>query len=262
MTSWWGNFNIGREGSVKKQIGPLSLVIMNEIGEWKIYYDRSMEWSENRGEEEARILEKFEVYPDTLKERYVLSESPQYVHLSPVLADRSVVVQPEKPFYIPTQQNTTLFISSPLWVKLSYDAGVSVLTEIPIVRPSDTWFGPNTMDGESCYASKTSARMSLKDLPRRFHRAITPLQIYNDSESHLLLERINLPVSCLDLYESADEQLWTQEIKMVKDKNEVTAGLEILPGPPQYTPEARRLSEAREKMDENTIIRKISGFFA
>lgn len=262
MKSWWGHFNIAEAGSIKKQIGPLSLVVRQEPGEWRIYYDRSAEWLETQADQEDTSLEQFRVCDETLKERYVLHDTPQYVDLVPALADRSVVIQPEKPFYIPAQQHATLFISSPLWVKIAYDDGENMLTEIPIIRPSDTWFGPNTMEGESCYASRTSARMSAHDLPRRFHRAITPVQIYNESTSHLLLERINLPVPYLDLYEAVNEQLWTQAVKMVKDKNEVTAGLEILPGPPPQIQEAKLAAAAREKIGEYTIIRKISGFFA
>ena len=261
MKSWWGSFSLAEESTLKKQIGPLSLVISQTMGEWRIYYDRSPEWSEAQTDREEEVLEAFCACTESLQERYVLHDSSQYVDLIPALADQPVVAQPERPFFIPTRQQATLFISTPLWVRIAYNKGENVLTEIPIIRPSDTWFGPNTMEGESCYASRTSGRMSLDDIPRRFHRAITPVRIYNESSSHLLLERINLPVPYLDLYESINQQLWTQAVKLVKDKNEVTAGLEILPGPPQQIPQAERLSASREQISGNTIIRKISGFF-
>lgn len=260
MESWWGSFSLAQEEVVKKQIGPLSLVISQEMREWRIYYERSPEWSENEVEREEEILARFCADAETLQERYVLANAPRQMEIYPALADRPVVAQPEKPFYIPTQQHVTLFISTPLWLKITYDEGRNVLTEIPIIRPSDTWFGPNTMEGESCYASRTRARLNPEELPRRFHRAITPVQIYNESSSHLLLEKINLPVPFLGLYESRDKQLWTQEVKLVKEKNEVTAGLEILPGPPLQILQAKRLADSRLRVGGNTIIRKISGF--
>lgn len=261
MKSWWGSFALAAGGSVKKQIGPLSLVICRAKPEWRIYYEHSLAWSESEPEKEEEILEHFHIGTETLQERYVINDGPQQVDIAPTLADRSVVAQPERPFYIPAGQEATLLISTPLWVKIAYDDGKKVLGEIPIIRPSDTWFGPNTMEGESCYASRTNARTVTSELPRRFHRAVTPVHISNESSSQLLLERINLPVPFLNLYESVDQQLWTQAVKLVKDKNEVTAGFEILTGPPQQIPEAELLVTSREKVSGNTIIRKISGFF-
>ena len=59
MKSWWGHFNIAEAGSIKKQIGPLSLVVRQEPGEWRIYYDRSAEWLETQADQEDTSLEQF-----------------------------------------------------------------------------------------------------------------------------------------------------------------------------------------------------------
>ena len=261
MKTWWGTCDLSEEGVLQKQIGPLWLAIKQDKYEWQIYYERITDWHDDAAAR-AVIPESFVLGEETLKERYVLNNNAQKVVLMPVLADRAVVARPATPFYVPVRQTATIFISTPLWVSIALGDAKESLTEIPILRPSDTWFGPDTRRGELCYASRTSARMAITELPKRSHRATTPVQIRNDSDSHLLLERINLPVPYLEIYEAADHRLWTQAVKMIRKEDAETATLEILDGPPSLIQGAKLLTDAREKIKEKTIIRTISGFFA
>jgi hypothetical protein len=261
MKTWWGTFDLSKKGILQKQIGPLWLAIKQNTYEWQIYYEKITAWQDD-AEGSAVSPESFVLGDETLKERYVLNNNAQKVVLMPALADRAVVARPVTPFYVPVGQTATIFISTPLWVTVALGEEKELLTEIPILRPPDTWFGPDTLTGELCYASRTSGRMAISELPKRSYRATTPVQIRNDSDSHLLLERINLPVPYLEIYEAADHHLWTQAVKMVRKEDAETATLEILDGPPTQIQGAKLLSDAREQMQGKTIIRTISGFFA
>ena len=262
MKTWWGTFDLSKEGVLQKEIGPLWLAIQQDKYEWQVYYERIAEWNDAPTAPEITHSESFLLGDETLKERYVLNNNTQQVILMPTLADRAVVARPATPFYVPARQAATIFISTPLWITISLGEEEMRLTEIPILRPSDTWFGPDTRTGELCYATRTSARMAISELPKRFQRATTAVQLHNDSDSHLFLERINLPVPYLEIYEADDHHLWTQAVKMVREEDSETATLKILSGPPTQIHGAKLLSHPREQIKEKTIIRTISGFFA
>lgn len=79
------------------------------------------------------------------------------------------------------------------------------------------------MEGTLAYASKTACRLSLDELPKRPHRAVTPIRIFNRAASSLKLERILVPVPNLILFYSEDQGLWTQTISL--SRNEERGGL-------------------------------------
>lgn len=258
MKTWWGTYDLPEDNSLKIQVGPLCLGVRNIQDEWQVYYDRDETWQDTTIENKETLIE-FVLNIDTLKERYVLQGVKRKVTFSPSLADRSFVTRPSTPFYVPSMQSVIIYISTPLWINIVIGDDSVALTEIPIMRPSDSWFGPNTIRGELCYASRTSARLTVDELPKRFHRAITPIEILNEAESHLLLEKINLPVPYLELYEVAGKYLWTQGVKMTRKEENEAAILEILKGPPvQASDKAVHISEPRKKTMEENIIRTIS----
>ncbi len=260
MKNWWGKYSLNTDKVIEKTIGPLFIKLEFEERELKLYYDYNIDWDENQIDEESLDIQAPSM--NQLRERFVIQEGINSVTLLPMLADRSVVAQPSTPFYLSADSSITVYISTPLWVRFIQGSKEDVLIELPAFRPSDTWFGPNTMEGELCYASHTSARISTHDLVTRVHRAVTPVQIINESNTHLLIERINLPVTYLEIFETESGQLWTQGVRMVKNANDETAKMELLPGPHESAIGAARLTQAREIASENTIIRKISGFFA
>lgn len=100
--------------------------------------------------------------------------------LVPIMADRLVVSRPKSPFRILPGQHATLFVSTPAWVRIALGNG-KALAELPLFRPSDTWFGPSTLVGELGYAARTHCRLDVCDVPFRPHRAVTPLRVENRS---------------------------------------------------------------------------------
>jgi hypothetical protein len=156
--------------------------------------------------------------------RFLLSDSKPSVRISPLLADRTVVVRPIMPTELPPKQHATLFISTVLWARVT--VGEQTLAELPSVRLSDTWFGANTRHGELCYASQTRALLNLDNVQYSPLRAITPITINNQGEDNVRLERINVPVPYLTLY-CDGKRFWTSGVNILREKNLATANVQI-----------------------------------
>jgi len=136
-----------------------------------------------------------------------------------------------------------------------------LLREIPIQLLSDTWFGPSTREGELAYASQTSARLLLENLPRRSNRAVTPVSFRNRAESALFLERLSLPVPYLPLYAVENEFLWTPCVTLDRESNTELVKLQIEEKPPVQAKHPRRVCEPREVVEKGMLVRAFSALF-
>lgn len=124
--------------------------------------------------------------------------------IRPRLPDRPVVVRPESPVFIPSGQRISFFVSIPLWLGIAVGQHAEDdLVRHPTVVLSDTWFG-DPMDGRLCYSLRTTARQSIRDFVPTFHRAISPVNLTNESKQTLEFRRFCLAVKHLDVYEGHD----------------------------------------------------------
>ena len=180
---WWGDYEVGKNKTLRWQIGPKILWISRDQQEWRI---ASIEAQD--------LLDSRLIVAETTKEpdgddidawRFAVQSESNAVRLVPALPDRPLVVKTTKPIYIPSMEEAILFVSIPLWLRIYVGEGSADLMDSAIVRPSDTWFGPNTMKGDLCYASQTSARLHIENLPLRPHRSITSVRIKNNSTLNL-----------------------------------------------------------------------------
>src|SRR5439155_1571474 len=112
------------------------------------------------------------------------------------------------------------------------------------LRLSDTWYGPNTREGELCYSSKTFCRTHLADLPLRPHRVLTPVSIQNNAKDPLLLEQLSLPLPYLSTYVDENGSLWTEEITVVNEPHH-KHNVHQEKGAPKIAGNAKLVSAAR-----------------
>jgi hypothetical protein len=145
-----------------------------------------------------------------------------------------------------------------LWVRARLQQRNHTLLDVAATRLSDTWFGPSTMEGELCYATTTSGRLNLVDLPVRVHRAITPVRINNAGEKPLKLEKLSLPVPFLSLFDTGAHGLWTEEITLHHDERKDLAQVVVGAHPPSPYHQAQRVSTSR-KTAEKSILNKTFG---
>ena len=247
--TFWGEHSLAPGETGVWRIGPLTLGLRRLEREWQVYHEQSDEWREDDGEREC-VLDPAQA---ELRARFVMEQTADSCRLQPHMADRPVVSQPAIPFHVLPGQRLILFVSTPLWASVQDGGQVGELMQLPVLRPSDTWFGPSTREGELCYAVSTSARIDPAALPGRTYRATTPVLVVNQSASALYLEKLKLPVPLLALYQDAEGKHWTQGVSMTRRGESGQDLLEIMEGPPSQCATPSLVTPARQKPDRKSL---------
>jgi len=261
--SWWGDFDFACGQSKQWSIGHLTFIVQRLKNEWLIAYERADDY-ENNGINWRVIDTDLSAESLTERSRYVFQGTGGLLRITPKLADRPIISRPLTPFNLTAGEEVTLYVSSSLWLEIAIVSAQQTiaLKEIAIQRPSDTWFGPSTLEGELCYASTSHCRLNLEELPQRPHRAITPVHIHNTADTTLTLERLNLPAPLLTLYTSASGQLWTPQITLTREKDGDIAELKIDNTPPEDAEATSQLSTPRNNTDSNVLFRAFNAVFS
>ncbi len=257
-TRWWSPQEIPEGRTLSCQLGSLVLEVRHVAGEWQLanrYLDETEAVADPILQLHDRGLE------DDVIERYLYPGAAGRLTLTPLLADRPVVIRPRQLVYLPSGQQTTMYLSTPVTIRIDVDEPPVTLRELPMLRLSDTWFGPSTREGELCYSGRTTGRHELADIPRRVHRAVTPLTIRNNASTVLPLEKISLPVPVLSIYGADDGQLWTQGLVMERGGDSDMAALKIDATPPSCAGTVRLLAGPRQLQARGSIVRAFSLLF-
>lgn len=261
---WWGSFAL-KEGEVGCwHVGPTHFWLVHHESEWRLYYQPQPDPLEMRAsvhvplsEEEQKAFEEGAAL-ETTSLRFAQQVLKDDVTVLPALADRPMIVRPETPLSILPEQTVTLYVSTPLWVQFRVEG--RLMTELPSLRPPDTWFGPSTREGELCYATRTNARLVLDHVPQRMNRAVTPLLVRNRGIDPLQLERVQLPVQHLTLYRSIYNFLWTSPVEVVRESDQQSVSIHIQPTPPPEASQPEVFILPRVAI-RTTIINRIGGWF-
>lgn len=215
---WWGEHLFELEQSRHWHLAGLDLQLKRSPQEWHIETYRHPHQNEDRHDWHI-ANERQNLQEQALLQRYIFNQTDKKITISPALADRSVVIKPIDPLFIPANQSVTLFVSTPVWLKIATNKHDKPLLDVPVIRPTDTWFGSSPIRGEICYATKVFGRIDLTQLPIRAFRAVTPVYIENHSTQTMPIERINIPTSVLPLYSATDGRLWTPTIAVELTNN-------------------------------------------
>lgn len=259
-TRWWGRTDFAVGQLRRWQVGTSTLWIERREFEWRLHQLERP--GQNDTEVEAgTICSADDVDQDARLDRFAVSSSGMSLTVGPLLADRPLVVRPETPLYVPSGEDVTFYVSTPLWLKFEAGPPNRVLAERPSLRPSDTWFGPSTLVGELCYASRTAGRLKLTDLPRRPHRAITPMRIRNLAKDALLLQRVKVPVQYLTLYHSKSGGLWTQTATVLREQDGDLAALQLGRKAPAEAAGATLLAPPRQQAESHLALRAFTRLF-
>lgn len=256
--SWFGDFDIAVGERGQWRAGPLELTVEHTPGEWRMCHSRGTDvWA---SEASVRI-EHGMPCDDQNIDRYVVDDADPRFSVLPLLPDRAVIARPVSPVFVPAGETVRLYVSMPVWLQLAVGADHKVLAEIPTQRLSDTWFGPNTYEGELCYALRSRCRLTLEDESFPPSRVVTPLRIRNHAADLLVLERVNVPVRQLSVYVQPNGRLWTGEVGLERTEDGIFASLHIEPGPPREARDAAALAGPREPAAKKTAIRALSALF-
>jgi hypothetical protein len=255
---WWLPQDVPVGRTLECELGPFALQLHHAEGEWHL--------TTTVGEEtDAPTLASLTSREGGLEtdqyERILMARTDARVHLKPVLADRPVVIRPWQQVILPAGEETVMYMSTPVSLRLEVGEPPVLLREVALLRLSDTWFGPSTREGELCYSGKTHARHALAEVPRRVHRALTPVHIHNRAGSPLPLDKISLPVPLLSLYGDAEGYLWTQGVSLVRTSDTDMAALKIDAKPPAAAGKAPLVTGPRELQARGGLVRAFSVLF-
>lgn len=210
-TPWWTELDLAVDQRAAWQLGPLSFWIRRRRNEWRIVTRREPEAPEQR----CARQHPAEPPPDEGIEvlRFGFETCRGRVKVAPVLAPLPVVCRPDVPFILHPGAAVWAMVSTPLWVRVSTPE-VPILHELDILRPSRTWFGPDTQNGELAYASRTRLRLHRDELDLSPTRAVTRVHVKNEGIAPLHIALLNVPVQRLSLVAADDGSLWTESLHM------------------------------------------------
>jgi len=256
---WWQEYPISADAWASWQIGPLDFEAFYGPGEWQFRWRREPDPLVDRVgfSPHARVEPEAEGYEQA---RYAVRSVSNALRLKPLLADLPMIARPASALHIPANQETVLYVSTVVWLSV-LNEGIQLL-EMPVYRPSDTWFGSNTIEGEACYSTRTQARTSADALTPLPHRAITPIVIVNATLTTLQIEQLRVPVPFLALHASPDGALWTDRIKLARglDSDPQEVALELL-GADSLPSGCQRLAEPREAAPRHSLVHAFSRLF-
>lgn len=264
---WWGSFEFEEDHAGQWRVGPSTLWIYRSHRSWHLVHSETHDPLDEAAAIRPPLpidqteLSLEHLPPEAVVNRYSFYRTDKICILRPALADRAVVVRPDIPLYILAGEEVTMYVSTPLWMRIEVGAEPRLLREIPSFRPSDTWFGPSTREGELCYSVKTVGRLRLESLPLRLHRAVTPIHVRNRGSDALHIDRIQLPVQYLSLYEGSGNFLWTQSVTLERGVGSDAAAVRFDHGSPEVAGEAALLRGPRHEVRTNMIIRAFSSIF-
>jgi hypothetical protein len=251
---WFGQFELPENTTGHWQIGPYRLWLQRNPNEIKVASFHGDDPHETR----VRVdipAENDDPLPEVEVRRFGFDRSVRAVTIAPALADRAVVVSPQEPLHLPPRERVTLYISTPIWVQVSVEDARAPLVDEPTLRPTDTWFGPSTMKGELCYATKTAARLTRENLPVRPYRVVSEVDIRNRSNGTLTVEHLRIPFVHLSVYVASTGDLWTEPVTFDHVEEENMASVRLGSGPPAEAAGAVQIAGPRSPMDAGLLIR-------
>lgn len=258
---WWGQYSFALNQTGHWQVGASSLAITRLETEWQIQHlEKTLPEEGQNGW--AVDLPGTRLDDDATVRRHLFQNTSSNLRVQPALADRPVVSRPVTPVHLSPRTKTTIFVSSPIWLVVSTIKPDLVLFDMPHQRPSDTWFGPSTWEGELCYAVRTRARLLLAETQLRPHRSVTSISIHNKGETIILLERLKLPVRHLALYTDAEGMLWTSDVTIVTEEEMASAELHIDRGVPRHANAAKLVTKARDRVESHVVRRALHTIFS
>lgn len=256
---WWHVQQVPVGQTLICRLGPLQLRIQHLAEEWRVAATHEDEAPGSV----APVSLDFVAEPldDDKIERFIKPGDGGCLLLKPVMPDRPVVIRPRQPVFLPSQSETTLYLSTPVWLQLRVGKdNPTLLREVPALPLSDTWFGPSTREGELCYSDKTRARNTLAEVPYRPHRVLTPVRVRNEADSVLPLEKLSLPVPALSIYGARDGSLHSQGVTLLRRSDTDMASMSIGEKPFVSAGEVSLITPPRQP-GRGGLVRAFSLFF-
>ncbi len=251
---WWGTYQVEDGQSKFWRIGNVVVCVDRVTNEWHIASCPVGNISD-LPDQDSDDPHNFKIPFDKLNFKTFTFHTQAEIELKPVLANLPLASKLERPIYIPGGEDILLYISSPVWVRVQTGTTNIILDEIPTLVLSDTWFGPNTREGELCYAGHTHCSPHLKDIPSGSDRIISPMLIKNHARELLKLENISVPLPYLSVYSDKDNFLWTEQLNVYREED-TGPEVKVAKGPPKAIEDLTLLTSAREDIHTTSSLKR------
>ena len=243
--SIWGEHEIPLNKSKNWSIGDIHLWCKRTKDEIQIAYSKT-------SADNSTATEQIELPENVSWSRWALKKEYPSVKFTPLFPDRPVVVKPESPFKLNKGVQARVYIRVPIWIKITQTTRETIeLFEIPTVVLSNTWFG-SFAEGELCYWISSGVRREIEPDPTRPYLAICPIQLMNQSESDLIVEKICLRVSNLSLFFDK-KQLWADDTKVTYKGEQATSQIEFTGKPPAEAGIVELISSPRNPIKKSLV---------
>ena len=221
----WGEHELKGKGPVPLRIGPRDLWMEALEGEVRICHrDTPLDYTspddtspDDTLPGDTSLSDPADIAPtpeDPGWSRWATPGGETTVHLVPSFPDRTLVLQPERPFRLLPHAEARIFVRIPLTVRFEVPLPGSVphlfLTEIPAIRMSDTWWG-DFMEGELTYWLNTKARRAIAPELHVRHMAVCALDLSNESSIDLNVDKLAFRVAHLSPFTDAEGRFWASE---------------------------------------------------
>jgi len=255
---WWGEFDLTPNQRTSWRIGAFRLWVDRHEREWRAAYLAGRDRLDPTVE--VRHRDATDAPDDGATGVRFIAPGPLIVE--PTLADRSVVTRPGTSFEVAAHAEATIFLSTPVWIRLrAGEAGPSLL-HTTTFELSDTWFGPSTMEGELCYASRTQARLDLAELPMRPNRAVTKVVLRNLADDTMHVERFSLPTPNIALYADEDANLWTSSVTLERESDGEMVQVNYDDSAPAEVDSATLVAAAVQPAEKNMLRRAVKALLS
>lgn len=242
---WVGEHRIEVDTTLALRLGPLGLWLSRQPREWTVVTSAGDDSLDPRLAC-TTVGPGWEPPEQAVVHRFAGGLDDTLVRLDPQLADRPIVVRPQPSLRIVPSGHAVLFVSTPIWLRISLTGPARSLLEVPTWRPSDTWFGADTRRGRLCYAGRTLARLSFENVPLRPHRAITRITVANHAADAFEVERLAIPTPHLSLFQDSGGSFWTQGVTASRGRAGSFDGVDLDEDPPPEATGATKVASARE----------------
>lgn len=191
--------------------------------------------------------------------RWVHKSTSEDIKIAPVFPDLPIIVSSEFPLKLAPGSKIQIFTRVPVWMQISLDKSDYILTEIPSVKLSRTWFG-TTREGELCYYLTTKARRNLANVEIKPYVINCPIWITNEDSKDLNFDKFCFRVERLGVYQ-ANEELWADETKIVYHGEELNSDITMTGKLPANLGKSEKLSKPRNPLSKSFTTRTFKRLF-
>jgi hypothetical protein len=267
MATTWGELTIPRDGESRVEIGTLALTVARRDRVWVLGWSDAPEEripSAAAADDASDAASKLQIRP-ALPDRALICR--RFAGLAGAEGGQPADLSAGATLRLLPGAHLDLFQAVPLWLQIVQADG-ALLCDRPIERPSDTFFGSTTRQGELAYAASEAAALDARSHHGRSDVALAQIQLRNLSARDWSIQRLYLPAPSLSLYveghdrepdeEAASCPFRTSSLAIERADNHARADVRVDKTPPPALRSPRVAAEPRHRATPNLLVRAFS----